>query len=184
MPAMPAFQTLNRRTVARFGRFLSLEDRAIRLPDGRIIRRWPWVRTPDYVNILARTTDGLFPILRLRKYAVRGLALAPPGGYVEPDESPLAAARRELREEAALRAPRWIRISACVVDSNRGAGTAHFFLALDARPCPPAPSDDLEAHEMLWLNRRELEAALDAGRFRVLAWPALVALGLRRLDRA
>ncbi len=164
--------------------FLRVERHTVRLPDGRVVRDWAWVVTPDYASILAVTPDGRFPCFRQFKYAAGGETLAPAGGYLDPGEEPLAAARRELREELGLDAAAWVPLGGYPVDSNRGAGHAHLFLALDARPAAARPaSDDLEEQEVLHLSRGEMEQALRDGAFRCLAWAALVALGLAALDR-
>jgi ADP-ribose pyrophosphatase len=67
------------------------------------------------------------------------------------------------------------------VDANRGAGTAHFFLALHARHVTDRHADDLEEQHLLHLTRAEIEAALDGGQFKALPWAAIVALALRHL---
>jgi hypothetical protein len=41
----------------------------------------------------------------------------------------------------------------------------------------------LEQQELLLLSRQEIEQALDRGEFKVLAWAAVVALGLRYLEK-
>jgi ADP-ribose pyrophosphatase len=179
---MQGWKTLGRRTLVRSGRFLTLERRRVQAPGGQRIDDWPWVITPAYANVVARRPDGRFICFRQTKYAVRGTTLALVGGYVEPGERPLAAARRELREEAGCRAARWIALGRYVVDSNRGAGVAHLYLALDARPARAVASDDLEPQRRVDLTRAELERALDRGAFKVLPWAAAAALALRRLD--
>jgi len=181
--ALPPWKTLARRPLCRVNRFLAVEIHDLELPDGRRITDWPWLVMPDYANVLARTPEGRFLCFRQRKYAVAGISLAPPGGFLEPNEDPLAGAQRELREETGYEAPAWHLVGRSVVDANRGAGTAHLFLALGAVARHPAQADDLEQQELLLLNRDELEQALDRGEFKVLAWAAAVAMGLRYLDR-
>jgi ADP-ribose pyrophosphatase len=78
---------------------LSVEAHTVELPDGRVIEDWPWVVTPDFVNVVAVTEAGEFLLFRQTKYSIPGLTLATVGGYLEPGEEPLAAAQRELREE-------------------------------------------------------------------------------------
>ena len=63
---------------------------------------------------------------------VSGTSLAPIGGYIDPGEAPATAAERELLEETGYRAARWVSLGSYPIDGNRGVGTAHFFLALDA----------------------------------------------------
>jgi ADP-ribose pyrophosphatase len=181
---MQPWKTLHRRILCQPNKFLTVEAHELELPDGRRIGDWPWLIMPDYANVLARTVDGRFPCFRQTKYAVRGISLAPVGGFLEPGEDPLHAAQRELREETGYTAPIWHPLGSRVVDANRGAGTAHFFLALDAVPTGAPEPDDLEQQDLLLLTQGELEAALDRGEFKVLAWAAVVALGLRRLPQA
>ena len=184
-PAAPLrpWKTLARRVLCRVNRFLTVELHEVELPDGRKIPDWPWLVTPDYANVLARTTDGRFLCFRQPKYAAPGISLAPVGGFIEAGEEPLAAAQRELREETGYEAPEWHFLGRGAVDANRGNGTAHLYLALEAVPRHPRHVDDLEQQEMLLLTRAELEQALEQGEFKVLAWAAVVALGLRLLDR-
>jgi ADP-ribose pyrophosphatase len=181
---MISWKTLSRTQALRRGKFLTLEDHDVELPDGRVIEGWPWLVMPDYVNIMAETPGGEFVCFRQTKYAIGdGTSLAPVGGYVEPGESPAAAARRELLEETGYESNEWISLGSYVADGNRGGGVAHLFLARGARKTRTPGSDDLEDQELQLLGRPELEDALAAGEFKVLAWCANVALALLHLDR-
>jgi ADP-ribose pyrophosphatase len=124
------------------------------------------------------TEDGLFVCFRQTKYAVAGTSLAPVGGYLDPGEEPLGAARRELREETGYEADDWISLGGYAVDGNRGAGVGHLFLARGARRVAAIHADDLEEQELLLLTRAQVEEALKAGEFKVLGWAAAVALAL------
>ena len=138
--------------------------------------------TPDYVNVVAVTEGGDFLCFRQTKYAVQGTSLAPVGGYLEAGENPLVAARRELLEETGHEASEWVTLGRYVVDGNRGAGTAHLFLARGARRVAHIDTDDLEDQELLSLDRSQVQAALAAGEFRVLAWVTAVALALLHVN--
>lgn len=179
---MRPWKTLSRRIVLKYGKFLTVESHTVQLPDGQVIPEWPWVITPDYVNVLAVTQDGEFLCFRQTKYAVAGLSLAPVGGYLEPGEDPLAGAQRELLEETGYQAADWVDLGHYGVDGNRGAGTAYLFLALGARRVAEAEADDLEEQQLLRLSRDDLEAALSAGHFKLLSWATVVALALRHLE--
>jgi len=179
---MKPLKTVSRKTVLDLGRYLVVENHSVELPDGRVIPDWPWIITPDYINVVVATEDGKFPCFRQTKYAVEGASLAPVGGYIDPGEEPLAAAKRELMEETGYEAADWTHLGNFAVDGNRGAGTAHLFLARGARRIADVESDDVEEQELLLLDRDELEAMLDAGEFKVLAWAANVALALRHID--
>ncbi len=142
-----------RSTVLDNGRYLKVEHHELVLPDGKVIADWPVVITPDYVNILARDPTGRFVMFRQTKYMAPAMRYAPPGGYLEPGEEPLIAAQRELLEETGYASPRWIYLGSFVVDSNRGCGNAHLFLALDAEPAAAIQSDDLEEQHLVLMNR-------------------------------
>ena len=84
MKPMKPLKTVSRETVLEMGKFLTVEKHSVELPDGRVIPDWPWVITPDYINVVAVTDDGKFPIFRQTKYSVEGTSLAPVGGYIDP----------------------------------------------------------------------------------------------------
>lgn len=176
---MEPWKTRARRTLLEHSRYLTVESHTIELPDGRVIDDWPWVITPDYINVVAVTADGLYLVFRQTKYAIEGTSLAPVGGYLEPGEDPLAAAKRELREETGYEAPDWTSLGQYAADGNRGSGTAYLYLACGAREVAAIHADDLEQQELLSLTRAEIEAALSAGEFKVLGWAAVVALALQ-----
>lgn len=180
---MQTWKTLSRRTVLEQGKFLSVENHSVQLPDGQVIDDWPWIITPDYINVLVVTQAEEFLCFRQTKYAVDGTTLAPVGGYLEPNEDPLTAAQRELLEETGYKAADWTYLGGYAVDGNRGVGTAHLFLARDARREAEPDADDLEEQELIFLSHSALEAALMAGEFKVLPWAALVALALWYMRR-
>lgn len=180
---MKPWKTLSRRVAYHVKRFLTVEHHSVQLPDGRIIDDWTWLSMPEYANILARTRDGNFLFFRQTKYAFPAPVLAPPGGYLEPGEIPLDAAKRELREETGYTANTWHSLGSFVMDANRGAGKAHLFLALDIEQTAAPIAEDLEEQHLMLLSRRELEDALDQGNIAMIGWAALLSLGFRKLDQ-
>jgi 8-oxo-dGTP pyrophosphatase MutT (NUDIX family) len=180
---MQNWKTLSRRTLLE-GKFLTVEEHTVRLPDGRTIPHWPWVITPDYVNVVAVTAEGSFLCFRQVKYAVTGTSLAPIGGYIDVGEDPLTAAQRELLEETGYQATEWFELAHLPVDGNRGVGTAHLYFARGAYRVAEIDADDLEEQQLLFLSHDEIRAALDAGEFKLLPWATAVALALRHVDPA
>ena len=104
------------------------------------------------------------------KYAVSGITIAPVGGYIEPDEKPIDAAKRELLEETGFTAREWIDLGSFIVDANRGCGSAFLFFAKGAHKIAEPKSDDLEEQELLHLTRHEIESILSKGEVKVLSW--------------
>jgi ADP-ribose pyrophosphatase len=175
---MQNWQTRERRVLLRHSKYLTIEEHVIELPDGKTIRDWAWIVTPDYVDVAALTTEGSFICLRQGKYAIDGISLATVGGFVEASEDPLEAARRELLEETGYASVAWKSLGSYAVDGNRGAGKAHLFLALGCESVAVPASDDLEDQQIRLLSVSELRQALIVGDFRVLPWVASAALAL------
>ena len=175
---MAAWKTLSSREVLDADKWLKVEDRTVETPDGQVIEHWHWVTTPDYINVLAQAEDGRYLVFRQGKYGFDGESYAPVGGYVEPGETPLAAAQRELREETGYAAAEWRHLGHFQVDPNRGVAWGDFFLARKAVKVTQRNADDLEAQELMLLDRSELAQSLREGKFIVLAWAANIALAL------
>ena len=176
---MKLWKTKARQTVLDNPPWLTVEHHTVELPDGRLIQNWPWVITPDYINVVAVTEDGHFICFRQVKYGIEGTTLSIVGGYINEGEEPLAAAQRELLEETGYESPDWVSLGSYLVDPNRGIATGHLFLARQARYITPRVADDLEEQELLLLTREEIESALENGDIKVLAWAAAVAFALR-----
>jgi ADP-ribose pyrophosphatase len=178
---MKPWKTKSRQTVLDQRPWLLVENHTVELPDGRLIPDWPWMITPDYVNVVAVTEGERFLCFRQVKYGVEGITLGFVGGFVETGEEPGRAARRELLEETGYESSDWLPLGSYRVDPNRGIAMGHLYLARQTRYSVPRNADDLEEQELILLTRSEVEAALAQGEFKVLAWAACLALALRQL---
>jgi ADP-ribose pyrophosphatase len=180
---MQSWKTLKRETILDHSKWLMVQDHTVELPNGQVIEHWPWVMTPDYINAVVLNLQGEFLLFRQTKYGIQGTSLAPLGGYIEPNEDPLVAAKRELLEEMGCLAEEWIPLGNYRVDANRGGGTGHLYLATGARCVQEPIADDLEEQVLLALSRAEVENAMVGGEFKVLAWVANIALALSYLAK-
>jgi len=61
-----------------------------------------WGTGPDIVYCVPLFDDGTTVLLRQRRYGIDGASLEVPGGHVDPGETSLAAAGRELTEETGI----------------------------------------------------------------------------------
>lgn len=179
---MQPWKTLSKKLLLSLGKWLSVEEHAVELPDGRVIPDWAWVITPDYVNVVVVDTAGRFLLFRQQKYGLDGESLAPVGGYIEPGEAPLLAAQRETMEEMGCAAEEWVDLGRFRVDPNRGICMGTLYLALGARKVAERNADDLEEQQLIALSAPEVRRALREGQFKTLAWAANVAFALLYLE--
>jgi ADP-ribose pyrophosphatase len=153
----------------------------IELPDGRIVEDWPIVQTLDYVNTLVLNEANEAMILEGYKHGLGRSSWQVLGGYLEPKEDPLAAAKRELLEETGYACEDWSHLGSFIVDANRRVGEGHFFLARNAKKIAKSTHDDLEYFEVVWVPLDSLRQALIDGRVAILSYAITIALGLDAL---
>lgn len=88
------------------GSLLHVKADAVRLPDGRPAQR-EYIVHPGAVAIVPRLPDGRILLERQFRYPLQRVFIEIPAGKLDPEESPLACAERELMEETGYRARRW-----------------------------------------------------------------------------
>ena len=164
------WKTKSRETILNHSKWLIVENHSIELPNGEVLENWPWIITPDYVIVIAVTTTNSFLCFSQTKYAVKGSTYAPVGGYLEPGEKPIDAAKRELLEETGYSSEQWQHLGSFRVDGNHGCGTAHLFLAKNCHLTHHPERDDLEEMELLQLDHNAIETLIKKGAFKVLPW--------------
>ncbi len=88
------------------GVMLHVRRDRVRLPDGSEGSR-EFVVHPGAVLIVPILSDGRLVLERQFRYPVGRVMLEFPAGKIDPQETPLATAQRELREEAGYGAASW-----------------------------------------------------------------------------
>lgn len=124
-------------------------DQAVR-PDGATVA-YPHVQVPDSVRVLA-VHRGRIPLVRQHIYLHDIVLQDLPGGTVDPDETPAAAARRELAEETGV-TDTWLHPLGTVVTARSVCTErAHLFLAhaQDLGPSTTEPGEDLATQWRSW----------------------------------
>jgi ADP-ribose pyrophosphatase len=88
------------------GKFLTLKQDIVRLPDGRNASR-EYLIHPGAVMMIPLFDDGTVLMERQFRYPVGKVMIEFPAGKLDPQEGALACGKRELREETGYTAERW-----------------------------------------------------------------------------
>ena len=88
------------------GRFLQIRQDQVRMPDGTQSRR-EYVVHPGAAAMVPLFADGRVLIERQFRYPLREVFIEIPAGKIDPGETSLQTAQRELIEETGYRAGEW-----------------------------------------------------------------------------
>ncbi len=83
----------------------------------------------DWVNIIPLTADGQVIMIRQYRHGNRQTSIEIPGGVIDPGESPMAAARRELLEETGYSSNELIELGSVAPNPALQNNRCHTFLA-------------------------------------------------------
>ena len=130
------------------------------LPDGREAR-WEMVDAPATATILPLTDDERVVCVRQFRPGPARRMLSLPGGLIDPGESVVDAARRELREETGYAATSLQEVAA--TQANSRTRPSHTLVALGCRPEHAQDLDDFEDIDVELVTLRDFRSLLRSG---------------------
>lgn len=118
------------------------------LPDGHIIE--PVIlEFSDWAGIIALTKTQEVLLIRLYRRGVDQVVWEIPGGMIDPGETPLEAAKRELLEETGYGGGTFIEMPVISPNSDNHTNRYHPFLALDVEKRGGLSEEDIDRVEVL-----------------------------------
>ena len=170
-----------RRSGARVyeGALLDVRRDTVNLPDGGTAIR-EYIVHPGAVLIVPVLPDGMLVVERQHRYPLNRVFVEFPAGKIDPGETPLATAQRELREEAGYAAAAWSRLglihpvvsySTEAIELYVAEGLTHVGRALD----------DGEFLDVVAMSAGNLLAALDRGEITDAKTVAALLMYMRRM---
>jgi ADP-ribose pyrophosphatase len=143
------------------GVLLHVRRDRVRLPNGQTATR-EYIVHPGAVLVVPVTADGSFIVERQFRYPLNRVFLEFPAGKLDPGESPLVTAQRELQEEAGYVAQRWTRLATVHTVVSYSTEAIELFLAEELTHVG-AKLDDGEFLEVGTLSHDAMLDALDRG---------------------
>ncbi len=143
------------------GRLLAVHVDTIETADGTRRTR-ELVAHPGAAAILPVLPDGNVLLVRQYRHPVRRRLWEIPAGKLEPGESPLSCARRELREETGHTGDRWVELASFFTSPGFSDERIVLFLATGLRSIAPRDVDEIA--EMRSFTLDEIDREIAAGR--------------------
>lgn len=158
--------------------WMKIIEREVEFTEGAKPEVYHAVGQQDYIAILARTPEGLIPIVRQYRPAVEAMTWELPAGMVDPGEDAAETCRRELLEETALPARAVHALGTYAACTARLSNRAHsFFVETGPRIADRAVEAGIEVR---LVTLPELADLIRAGTFTLqLHIGTLVLAGLR-----
>ena len=110
-------------------RWLSVRADECELRNGKILKPFYVIEENDWVHVFAVDLERHVLTVKQFRYAANIVCIELPGGVVEFNETPLAAAQHELLEETGFTADRWSKVAAVYANPARQTNLIHIFVA-------------------------------------------------------
>lgn len=117
-------------------------------------------RKRGYVGIVPVTKDGKVCLLKSFRFSLNKYLYEIPLGYIDPKETPLETAKRELRQEIGATAKKWVSLGWAWQAPGFLKLKSHFFLAKDVIP-GKQDLEETEDLELFTVSPRKIKQMLD-----------------------
>ena len=141
--------------------WLTVRRDKLQLADGRVVPEYYVLEYPDWVNVIAITKEGEFVMERQYRHAIGRTNFEIPCGVMEKGETPLEAAKRELKEETGYGNGEWKLLMKLSPNPTSMTNMTFCFLATDVEKIDEQRLDATEELTVHLLSKGEVKDLLE-----------------------
>ena len=145
------------------GTWMNLRQDRVQLPSGSIVPEWFVLEFPDWINVIAVTRDGHIVMEDQYRHALGQTHFELPAGVIDPGETPLEAAKRELSEETGFGGGEWSLFMKVSPNPTNHTNFSYTFLATDVEPIGTQHQEATEDIRVHLLTTDEVYEILTSG---------------------
>lgn len=153
------WKVLKSEHILRLGQWLSVRQEEVQLPSGTVIPTWFVLEFPNWINVIAITKDGEMVMEDQYRHALGETHYELVAGVIDPGETPLEAAKRELSEETGYEGGEWVLYMTLSPNPTNHNNLSYTFLARGVektREQHQERTEDIRVHVMKQEEVREL----------------------------
>jgi len=144
---------------------IQLDKDLVILPSGKKHNYFHINKGMRSVFVFAFNRSDRLLVTKQYRYPIDQIAYGPVGGMVEKNETPLRAAKRELKEETGYTAKSYKLIGSFYASPANSNGIFFIYTAKDLKPGEPNP-DDTEFIECEFLPKTRIDSMIKSGEWR------------------
>lgn len=146
-------------------KWISVRKDHVQLSSGVEIDDFYVIERTPIVHVIAITDDGYFVCEKQYRYGVDRDCLEICAGNVDPNETPLETAKRELLEETGFSGGEWLVLSELAVDTSNMTEISYSILATGVIKTSEPHLEKTEEIETVLLTEEEILSSLKRGDF-------------------
>ena len=157
------WKVIKSENILSLGTWLSVRQETVELPSGKQIPTWFILEFPDWINVIAITRDGHFVMEDQYRHALGQTCYELVAGVIDPGETPLQAAQRELAEETGYGKGTWELFMTLSPNPTNHNNLPYTFLARDVEKIGEPNQEATEEINVQILTRDDVRELLDRG---------------------
>lgn len=153
------WKVLESKNILKIGPWLSVRGEHVQMPNGRVIDSWFTLEFPNWVSVIAETTDGRLVMIDQYRHGIGQTRYEIVAGVIDEGETPLHAAQRELLEETGFGGGEWSEFMVLSPNTSNHNNLSYTFLAKGVtliQPQHQEATEDIHVHVVDKEDVREL----------------------------